>query len=175
MLEYFDAFLIGLAATPSKQTFGFFNQNLMMEYPRHREVADGVNVDGQVYRIRTEITERGSTIEAGYYVDKRHRQTRQVRWQQLDEHSAYESSQLDREVVSESQIRTIIRTFRDRLFTDIFPGWTEVPKTLIFAKADSHAEDIVRIVREEFGKGNDFCQMITYRVREVGDEWLVSA
>jgi type I restriction enzyme, R subunit len=66
-------------------------------------------------------------------------------------------------VVAPDQIRTVVRTFRDRLFTEIFPGRTEVPKTLIFAKDDSHAEDIVRIVREEFGKGNDFCQKITYR------------
>jgi hypothetical protein len=57
------------------------------------------------------------------------------------------------------QIRTVIRTFRDR----IFPGRSEVPKTLIFANDDSHADDIVQIVREEFGKGNDFCQKITYK------------
>ncbi len=63
----------------------------------------------------------------------------------------------------QDQIRTIIRTFNERLFTEIFPGRTEVPKTLIFAKDDSHADDIVQIVREEFGKGNDFAQKITYR------------
>jgi len=66
-------------------------------------------------------------------------------------------------VVAPDQIRTIIRTFKERLFTEIFPGRTEVPKTLIFAKDDSHADDIVQIVREEFGKGNDFAQKITYR------------
>jgi type I restriction enzyme, R subunit len=68
-LESFDAHLIGLTATPSKQTLGFFNQNLVMEYSRERAVADGVNVDGEVYRIRTRITEQGSTVDAGYYVD----------------------------------------------------------------------------------------------------------
>ena len=65
--------------------------------------------------------------------------------------------------MAEDQIRLVIRTFRDRLPTEIFPGRTEVPKTLVFAKDDSHAEDIIRIVREEFGKGNDFCQKITYK------------
>jgi type I restriction enzyme, R subunit len=45
------------------------------------------------------------------------------------------------------------------------PGRTDVPKTLIFAKDDSHAEDIVQNIREEFGKGNDFAQKITYRTR----------
>lgn len=163
VLEYFDAFLVGLTATPSLQTFGFFNQNLVIEYRHEDAVADGVNVGYQVYRIRTQITEEGSTVQAGYQVDKRSRQTRAVRWQQLDNDLTYGSGQLDRSVVAISQIRTVIKTFRDKLFTEIFPGRREVPKTLIFAKDDSHAEDIVRIMREEFGKGNEFCKKITYR------------
>jgi type I restriction enzyme R subunit len=163
VLEYFDAYLIGLTATPSKQTFGFFNGNLVVEYPRERAVADGVNVDGWVYRIRTEVTERGSKVEAGEWVDKRDRQTRDVRWEQLDEDFEYSADQLDRDVVTPDQIRTLIHTFRERLPTEIFPGRIEVPKTLVFAKNDSHAEDIVRIVREEFGKGNEFCQKVTYK------------
>lgn len=161
VLEYFDAFLIGLTATPSKQTFGFFNKNLVMEYDHDHAVADSVNVDFDVYRIRTEISEKGSKVESGLFVDKRDKKTRKVRWEKLDEELAYGSEQLDREIVSEDQIRTVIRTFRDRLFTEIFPGRDTVPKTLIFAKDDSHAEDIVEIVRDEFGKGNEFCQKIT--------------
>ena len=174
VLEYFDAYLIGLTATPSKQTLGFFNQNLVMEYPRERAVADGVNVDGWAYRIRTEVTERGSKVEAGEWVDKRDRQTRKVRWEQLDEDLEYEARQLDRDIVTPDQIRTVIRTFRERLFTEIFPGRTEVPKTLIFAKSDSHAEDIVRIVREEFGKGNEFCQKVTYKATRKPEEIIAA-
>lgn len=161
VIEYFDSYLVGLTATPSKQTFGFFNQNLVMEYGRAQGVADGVNVDFDVYRIRTKITEQGETIEAKMFVDKRSRKSRRVRWEALDEDLTYTPNQLDESVVSESQIRTVIRTFRDRLFTEIFPGRTEVPKTLVFAKTDSHADDIVQIIREEFGKGNDFCEKIT--------------
>jgi len=163
VLEYFDAFLIGLTATPSKQTFGFFNQNLVMEYPHEQAVADGVNVNYDVYRIRTRITQGGSTVEAGHFVDLRDRETRSKRWERLDEDLSYDQGQLDRAVVSVDQIRTVVQTFRDRLFTEIFPGRTEVPKTLIFAKDDSHADDIVQMVREEFGKGNDFVEKITYR------------
>jgi type I restriction enzyme R subunit len=163
VLEYFDASLIGLTATPSKQTIGFFNQNLVMEYNHDQAVADKVNVDFDVYRIRTLISEHGSTVNAGFEVDKRDRQTRKVRWEKLDDALTYGASQLDRDVVARDQLRTIIRTFKERLFTEIFPGRTEVPKTLIFAKDDSHADDIVQMVREEFGKGNDFAQKITYR------------
>ena len=163
VLEYFDAYLVGLTATPSKQTFGFFHQNLVMEYNHEMAVADGVNVNYDVYRIRTKISEAGSRVEAGYSLQMQERETRKKRWEQLDDDFAYDPNQLDRDVVAPDQIRTIIRTFRDKLFTEIFPGRTWVPKTLIFAKDDAHAENIVEILREEFGKGNDFAKKITYR------------
>jgi type I restriction enzyme R subunit len=163
VLEYFDAYLVGLTATPSKQTFGFFHQNLVMEYNHEMAVADGVNVNYDVYRIRTLISEAGSKVEAGLSVQIQERETRKKRWEQLDDDFEYDPNQLDRDVVAPDQIRTIIRTFRDKLFTEIFPGRTWVPKTLIFAKDDAHAENIVEIVREEFGKGNEFAQKITYR------------
>ena len=175
VLEYFDAYLIGLTATPNKQTFGFFHQNLVMEYSHEQAVADRVNVNYDVYRIRTAITQAGSAVDAGFYVEKRERDTRATRWEQLDDDFAYDPDQLDREVVAPDQIRTIIKTFKEKLFTDIFPGRTWVPKTLIFAKDDSHAEDIVKIVREEFGKGNDFAQKITYRTTGADPKELIKA
>ncbi|MEO7940294.1 MAG: DEAD/DEAH box helicase family protein, partial [Burkholderiaceae bacterium] len=175
VLEYFDAYLIGLTATPSKQTFGFFNQNLVMEYGHQQAVADGVNVNYDVYRIRTQVSERGSQVEAGYSVGYRDRLTRKTRWEELDEDLAYDADALDRAVQTPDQIRTIVRTFRDRLPTEIFPGRTEVPKTLVFAKDDNHAEKIVEILREEFGKGNDFAQKITYRTTGDKPENLISA
>ena len=175
VLEYFDAHLIGLTATPAKHTFGFFNGNLVMEYPHERAVADRVNVDFEVYRIRTRITEEGSTIEASDLpiVGYRDRATRKLRWEAPDEDVTYGGKDLDRNVVSKGQIRLIVRTLRDRMFTEIFPGRTDVPKTLIFAKDDSHAEDIVEIVREEFGKGNEFARKITYKVTGEKPEDLI--
>lgn len=174
VLDYFDGYIIGLTATPSKQTFGFFNQNLVMEYGHEEAVADGVNVNYDVYRIRTEITEKGSKVESGYYVDVRDRETREIRWEQLDEDLEYDANKLDRDVVAIDQIRTVVQTFRDKLFTEIFPGRTVVPKTLVFAKDDSHAEDIVKIVREEFAKGNDFAQKITYKTTGKKPEDLIA-
>ena len=174
-LEYFDGFIIGLTATPSKQTFGFFNQNLVMEYNHERAVADRVNVGYEVYRIRTKITEKGSKVDAGYHIDKRNRSTREIRWEQLDEDLEYTEKQLDREVVAVDQIRTVVKVFKEKLFTEIFPGREEVPKTLVFAKDDSHAEDIVKIIREEFGKGNEFCMKITYRTVGEKPENLIAS
>jgi type I restriction enzyme, R subunit len=108
-------------------------------------------------------------------VEKQERDTRKTRWEELDDDFAYDPNQLDRDVVTPDQIRTIVRTFRDKLFTEIFPGRTEVPKTLIFAKDDNHAENIVEILREEFGKGNDFAQKITYRTTGATPKELISA
>jgi type I restriction enzyme R subunit len=160
VLEYFDAFQIGLTATPGAQAFGYFNQNLVMEYPREQAVADGVNVDFDVYRIRTEITDKGSTVEAGYFGKFRDRETRAERMEKLDQDFEYDASKVGTSVISLDQIRTIIQTFKEKL-PEIFPKRNEVPKTLIFARSDAHADDIVQVVRDEFGKGNDFAVKIT--------------
>lgn len=168
VLEYFDGFLVGLTATPAAHTYGFFKQNLVMEYGHEQAVADGVNVDFEVYRIRTKITEEGGTIASNIepVLGKRDRRSRKVRWEAPDEPVTYTATDLDRAVVARDQIRTCIRAFRDRLFTEIFPGRREVPKTLVFCKDDNHAEDVVDVLREEFAKGNEFCQKITYKVRD---------
>ncbi len=166
VLLYFDAFLIGLTATPAGKTIGFFNQNMVMQYGHDEAVTDGVNVDFDVYRIKTRVTENGATIvvaPTGVYVDKRNKLTRKERIEQLQRDLTYTAGQLDRDVVSESQIRTVLTEYRDKVIPDAFPDRKEVPKTLIFAKDDSHADDIVRLVREVFAEGNDFCQKITYR------------
>ena len=169
VLEYFDAHIVGLTATPVKQTFGFFQQNLVSEYTYAQSVADGVNVDFDVYRIKTQISDAGSLIEAQTIVPMRDRRTRKERYEALDEDLAYTSGQLDRAVVAKDQIRTVLETFRDKLFTEIFPGRSTVPKTLIFAKDDNHAEEIVTQCREVFGKGNDFAAKITYSAKNASE------
>ena len=166
VLDYFDAHIVGLTATPVKQTFGFFRQNLVSEYTYPESVADNVNVDFDVYRIKTQISEQGSTVDAGTVVPVRDRRTRRQRYETLDDDLTYSATQLDRAVTSLEQIRLILETFRDRLFTEIFPGRSTVPKTLIFCKDDNHAEEVVQLAREVFGKGNDFAAKITYSARD---------
>jgi type I restriction enzyme R subunit len=166
VLEYFDAHVVGLTATPGKQTFGFFRQNLVSEYTYPQSVADGVNVDFDLYRIKTQISEQGASIEAGTIVPTVDRRTRIQRLEQLDETLEYTDKQLDRAVTAKAQIRLVLETFRDKLPTEIFPGRTTVPKTLIFCKDDAHAEEVVTTIREVFGKGNDFAAKITYTARD---------
>lgn len=174
VLEYFDAFTLGLTATPSVHTLGYFQKNLVSEYPYERSVIDGVNVPFEVFRIRTEIGERGGRVPAGFTVPRRDRHTRRQRYEQLTDDLIYAPRELDRSVIAPNQIRTVLETYRDTLFSDLFPGRTEVPKTLIFAKDDHHAEEIVHIAREVFGKGNDFAKKITYRVSGIDPETLIA-
>ena len=165
VLEYFDAYLIGLTATPDNRTYGFFRTNVVSEYDHEQAVADGVNVGNEVYVIDTERTQQGGQLKADQQVEKRERLTRRKRWEIQDEDLAYTAQELDHAVVNPDQIRTVVRTFRDKL-SEIFPGRTEVPKTLVFAKTDSHADDIIQTVREEFAQGNAFCKKVTYKAEE---------
>lgn len=172
VLDYFDAFLIGLTATPDKRTFGFFNENVVSQYTYEESVTDGVNVPYDVYTIETEISQKGETIKAGWFIDRRDKLTRQKRWQQEDEDTEYKKNDLDKKIVNPSQIRNIIKEFKNALRTQIYPNRFdknsdyEVPKTLVFAKTDSHADDIIKIIREEFDEGNDFCKKVTYKIDE---------
>ncbi len=175
MLDYFDAFQIGLTATPSVHTLGYFQQNLVAQYPYERSVIDGVNVPFEVFRIRTEIGERGSRVPSGFTVPKRDRHTRRQRYEELTDDLIYAPTDLDRSVIAPNQIRTVLETFRDTLPTELFPDRTEVPKTLIFAKDDNHAEEIVHIAREVFGKGNEFAKKITYKATGASPEELIAA
>ncbi len=173
VLEYFDAYLIGLTATPNKQTFGFFKQNLVMEYNHAQAVADGVNVNYDVYRIKTEVTEAGAKVDKGYWLETMDRATRRRAAWQLDEDFEYDPTELDRAVQTPDQIRTVVRTLVERWQSDLFPQREELPKTLVFAKDDNHAEAIVQILREEFGRGNEFAQKITYKTTGSTPEQLI--
>jgi len=170
VLDYYDSFQIGLTATPDNRTYGYFNQNIVSEYSHEQAIADNVNVGHDVFLIETRITQQGAVIEKGEYVERREKLSRKKRWEMKDENETYGANQLDKDVVNPNQIRLIIKTFKEML-PDIFKnekrfdenGNFEVPKTLIFAKTDSHADDIINIVREEFGEGNNFCKKITYK------------
>lgn len=167
VLEYYDAFEVGLTATPDKRTIGYFDQNLVSEYSHEMAVADGVNVGYEVFIIDTKVTQQGGTFWKGEYIEHRERLSRKKRMELQDEDEAYSKQQLDKNVVNPNQIRTIIRTFKEYLptiFKDRYDknGNFEVPKTLIFAKTDSHANDIIDIVRAEFAEENKFCKKITY-------------
>jgi len=175
VLDYFDAFQVGLTATPDNRTFGYFDRNIVSDYGYKKAVEDGVLVPYNVFEIETKITKGGSKISIGEYIGQREKLTRKEFWNKLDEDVEYSNKQLDDKVVNPNQITLIIQAVRDQL-PHMFPdridteGKFEVPKTLIFAKSDSHADDIINIVRREFAEENRFCKKITYRTAEGPDK-----
>ncbi len=168
VLDYFDAFQVGLTATPDDRTYGYFNMNVVSHYKYDDAVIDGVLVPYNVYTIETQIMKDGASIKMGMQVDMRERLTRKKFFETVDEDIEYSKKQLDKDIVNPSTIRSIIREVKNQLPV-MFPdrideqGNFEVPKMLIFAKTDSHAEDIIDIVRDEFAEGNNFCKKITYQ------------
>ncbi|GAB7050549.1 DEAD/DEAH box helicase family protein [Catenuloplanes indicus] len=170
VLEYFDAHLVGLTATPTAQTIGFFNRNVVSEYTYPQAVADGVNVDFDVVRMHTDLRERGAaTIEQGTTVRVRDRKTRRQRYQELNDDFTYTTRQIGRSVVAVDEIRAVLLAYRDN-WRRWFPGRAELPKTLIFAVGEDHAEDVLALVKEVFGRGDDFAKKITYKSRQAGDD-----
>jgi type I restriction enzyme R subunit len=176
VLEYFDAQIVGLTATPTKQTLAFFEQNLVSEYTYQESVADEVNVAFDVYRIKTQISEEGGLIEAGSVIPAIDKRTREQKEVEVEEDLDWKPTDQGIAIESPNHIRLVLETFRDRMFTEIFPELNDkgekrkvVPKTLIFAKSDAHAETIVRIVREVFNKGDGFAAKITYTAKDPAD------
>lgn len=179
VLEYFDAFLIGLSATPSKHTLGFFAQNIVAQYDLEKSILDKVNVGYEIFRIKTRISEQGSIIEANaeFQVPFRDKDTRKIGYESLEEDLEYSKADLDRSVLAPSQIRTILETYKNKVFDLLFPEreCSFLPKTLIFAKDDNHAEEIVRLAREVFNADNEFAQKITYNIGNQNPQELINA
>ncbi|WP_018635953.1 type I restriction endonuclease subunit R [Parafrankia elaeagni] len=170
VLEYFDAHLVGLTATPTLQTLGFFGRNLVSEYTYPQAVADGVNVDFDIVRMRTDLRENGgATIESGTTVRVKDRKTRRQRYQELDDDFTYTTGQIGRSVVTLDEIRAVLIAYRDN-WRRWFPGRSELPKTLIFAVGEDHAEDVLAQAKEIFGRGDDFAKKITYKSRQAGED-----
>ncbi|MFE1150047.1 DEAD/DEAH box helicase family protein [Streptomyces albidoflavus] len=170
VLDYFDAHLVGLTATPTRQTKGFFDGNMVSEYTYEQAVADGVNVDFDVVTMDSSIREDGGAkIEKGTTVRIRDRKTRAQRYEELDEDFTYTVGQIGRTVIAEDEIRAVLTAYKNN-WQRWFPGRTELPKTLVFAASDDHADEVLKQVKEVFGRGDAFAKKITYRSRDKGDD-----
>ena len=170
VLNYFSkAKLIGLTATPVPETKAFFNNNIIVNYTLERSIIDGVNVDSRVYRIKTQATENGGAILEGEKVKRETRYTGKVQTLNNQETKNYTREELNRSIVNPAQIKLILETYRDAVYTEMFtdpqrePNLDYLPKTLIFALNENHAINIVQIAKEVFEHNdNRFVQKITY-------------
>ena len=170
VLEYFDtARLIGLTATPIPETMAFFNNNRVVNYTLEQSIVDGVNVDCRIYRIKTRETEEGGAILEGQRTKVETRYTGEVKTISNKETKTYTKEELNRSIINPAQIKLILSTYRDAVYTEMFndpprePNMDCLPKTLIFALNENHATNIVNIAKEVFGRDDDrFVQKITY-------------
>ena len=170
VLEYFDtARLIGLTATPIPETTAFFNYNTVVNYTLEQSIADGVNVECRTYRIKTRETEEGGAILEGQRTKVETRYTGEVKTVSNKETKTYTKEELNRSIINPAQIKLILSTYRDIVYTELFndpprePNMDYLPKTLIFALNENHATNIVNIAKEVFGRTDDrFVQKITY-------------
>ena len=174
VLDYFkDAKVLGLTATPTPEAYAYFNKNIVEEYTYEDSVVDGVNVPARVYRIITDATVHGGTINQGETVTNVNRSGEMVDKYKVQQRIDYAPNQLDRSVINPNQIESVLKSYMDSIYTDLYPerekNWNYIPKTLIFAKDDNHATKIVEIAKkvfaEKFPSGNvpnNFVQKITY-------------
>jgi len=174
VLDYFkDAKILGLTATPTPEAYAFFNENIIEKYTYNDSIVDGVNVPARVYRIKTSITEHGGAINQRDEIIELDRSGIVRDVYRASDRIDYTPTQLDRSVINPNQIENVIKAYRDAIYTDLYPdreeNWDHIPKTLIFAKDDNHASQIVDAVQavfsEKFAGGvvpSTFVQKITY-------------
>lgn len=155
VLTYFNnAKIIGLTATPTPEAMAFFNKNRIVNYTLEKSIADGVNVPPRVYRIKTEISEAGGTLNEGEKLTKVSNLTGKGQNQKQKYDKDYTKTELDRSVVVPSQIETVVRAYKDAIYESLYPerekNWYMIPKTLFFAKKESHAQDILKAIEKVF-------------------------
>lgn len=178
VLEYFSsAHVLGLTATPTPEAYAFFNNNIIEEYTYDDSVVDGVNVPSRVYRIKTEVTEHGGAIKAGTKVTETARRTGAETTYEAHHRVDYDPNALDRSVINPDQIREVLQAYKKSIYEELYPDrekkWAYIPKTLIFAKDDNHATQIVEVAKEVFGEEFEdgvvpehFVQKITYTAED---------
>lgn len=174
VLDYFkDAKILGLTATPTPEAYAFFDNNIVEKYTYDESVVDGVNVPARVYRISTNVTVHGGTINVGDTITEKSKKNGTTTERTATERIDFSPTQLDRSVTNPEQIETVLTAYRDAIYTDLYPDrddkWEYIPKTLIFAKDDNHASEIVKVAKKVFGEKfadgevpEHFVQKITY-------------
>lgn len=174
VLDYFSgATVLGLTATPTPEAYAYFNKNVIEEYTYDDSVVDGVNVPPRVYRIITDVTAHGGTIEKGSKITETSKKTGKSETIDAGASVEYGAAELDRSVVNKKQIKEVLMAYKKAIYEDLYPSreqkWEYIPKTLIFAKDDNHATEIVDIAKDVFKSEfeNDaipekFVQKITY-------------
>lgn len=167
VLNYFStARIIGLTATPAPETLAFFDNNRVVNYTLEKSIADGINVDYRTYRIKTKVSEEGGTLHIGEEYIEHTNYTNTDKTKVVKEDSNYKKEELNRAVIDQAQIKLVLETYKKVVYTELYPNrepdFKYIPKTLIFAQRDKHADSIIEVAKEVFpNQSPNFIKKIT--------------
>lgn len=177
LLRYFDAPLVALVSAPGRELLRFFGQPVA-EYPNEQAIADNAVLAYDAYRVRVEPDLQ---VQAGLLEISKQPQylPRAERWaEQPDSFDLHELLSASDQPAPGASDLAVLEAFRDRLTLDMYPTRALVPKTLIIARDEAHAEELVLRVRDVFNRGSQFCKNLSrsggsddsVEGRQLGDE-----
>jgi type I restriction enzyme, R subunit len=145
VLDYFDAFAIGLTATPAPNTISIFGRPIY-EYGYNQAVTDGFLVGYEPpYLIRTKLNQEGIKWNAGENIKFYNPVKKEItELENIEDEVVMEVETFNKDVITEPFNRTVLK----ELVKHILPHGPD--KTLIFAANDMHATDLVKWLKEEF-------------------------
>ena len=149
VLDYFDAYRIGLTATPAVHTAQIFGEPVFT-YSYRRAVVDGYLVDFEPPVVfETKLSKEGIVWEKGDPIHVYDPEDNEIKEAGVTEDEVkVEIQGFNRRVINDSFNRTVLST----LISDYNLNPENKEKTLIFATTDLHADMIVNILKEEFDK-----------------------
>jgi type I restriction enzyme R subunit len=147
VLDYFDAFKIGMTATPALHTKEIFGDSVF-DYSYRQAVVDGNLVDHEPpYNISTQLNSEGIKWEKGEKPQAYDAETGEITdLEALDDELTFDVEHFNKKVLNDNFNRTVV----EYLVKNLDPSGQE--KTLIFVARDSHADTIVHMLKEEFEK-----------------------
>ncbi len=163
VLEYFDAVKIGLTATPAPHSLSLFNE-VVYRYTTEQAIEDGYLVDYEAVKIKSDIKIKGAFLHEGEHIGLIDKTTGRVVYDELEDEREYSSSEIESKITAPDSNRKIIQEIA-KYAAKHEEETGHFPKMLIFAVNDlqhtSHADQVVRICREVFNRGDAFVQKIT--------------
>lgn len=165
-LDHFDAVKIGLTATPAAHTKAYFN-DIVYRYEYARAVREGFLVDYDVVTVKSDVRMKGVFLKEGERVSVVDPETGLHRLDELEDQRDFEPADVERRVTSPDSNRKILEEIR-KYADEHEEKYSRFPKTLIFAANDlphtSHADQLVDLAVDIFGRGQSFVRKITGRV-----------
>lgn len=166
-LDHFDAIRVGLTATPAAHTSAYF-KDIVYNYGYKQAVRDGYLVDYDLVALESNVRMNGIFLREGEVVDAIDPDSGNLVVEVLEDEREFSAAKIEREITNIDSNRKILEEIK-RYAEEHEEKYGRFPKTLIFAVQDlpgnlSHADRIVDLARDIFGRGDSFVQKITGKV-----------